>query len=67
MEKTTQSNERTKMTEQERKQAKIERLKWLQKQYIKMQLGASKEEKVALRCESAVLAKRLEVAQRGGI
>ena len=54
------------MTEQERKQAKIERLKWLQKQYQVMQLGASKEEKMALRCESAVLAKRLEVAQRGG-
>ena len=53
------------MTEQQRKMIKIERLKLLRKEYQKMMLGASPEEKIALRCESAVLSKRLEVAQRG--
>ena len=52
------------MTEQERTQAKIERLKYLQKQYKKLQLGATPAEKKALVLESAVLAKRLEVAGR---
>lgn len=47
------------------KKDKYERLNWLREQYRKMQLGASKEEKIALKCESAVLAKRLEVASRG--
>lgn len=55
------------MTDKEKiKKDKIERLVWLRDQYRRMQLGASKEEKMALRYESAVLAKRLEVAQRGG-
>ena len=47
------------------KKDKYERLNWLREQYRKMQLGASKEEKIALKCESAVLAKRLEVVSRG--
>lgn len=53
------------MTEKERRKAKIERLIWLKKEYQKMILGSNKEEKAALRCESAILSKRLEVAQRG--
>ena len=58
------------MTPEEQKklqiQSKIERLRMLQKQYRMLENGASKEETLALKCESAVLAKRLEVAQRGG-
>lgn len=53
------------LEEQKRKQDKIERLKWLQEQYKRLQIGATKEEKLGLLCESAVIAKRLEVAQRG--
>jgi hypothetical protein len=58
------------MTQEEQKelqrQAKIERLRMLQKQYRMLEKGASPEESLALKCEGAVLAKRLEVAQRGG-
>lgn len=52
------------MTDEQRKQAKIERLKKLQKQYRQLQIGATQKEKLALLCESAVLQKRLEVASR---
>ena len=58
------------MTPEEQKklqrQAKIERLRMLQKQYRMLENGASPQEALALKCESAVLAKRLEVAQRDG-
>ena len=52
------------MTEQEIKQAKIERLKRQQKRYRQLQIGATKEEKLALLCESAIVQKKLEVASR---
>ena len=59
-----------KMTEEERRklqrQAKIERLRMLQKQYRMLENGATTQESLALKCEGAVLAKRLEVAQRDG-
>lgn len=51
--------------EQKRKQEKIERLKWLQEQYKRLQIGATKEEKLGLLYESAIVQKKLEVAQRG--
>ena len=57
------------MTPEEQKelqrQAKIERLRMLQKQYRMLENGATPAESLALKCESAVLAKRLEVASRG--
>lgn len=57
------------MTDEEkrqmRKQAKIERLEWLRKQYRMLEAGATPREKQAIVCESAILSKRLEVAQRG--
>lgn len=52
------------MTDEQRKQAKIERLKWLRKQYIELEKGATPKEKKSLVLESAVLQKRLEVASR---
>jgi len=52
------------MTEQERTQAKIDRLRFLQEQYRFMQMDATKEEKVALTFASAVMQKRFEVASR---
>ena len=49
MEKTTRSLLKGySMTEQERKQAKIARLKWLQKQYFKMGANADQKEKAHL-------------------
>ena len=51
------------MTEQQKKM-KIERLKFLRDAYQKMMLGSKPKEKEALRCEAAILAKRLEVVQR---
>ena len=36
------------MTEQERKQAKLARLKWLQQQYFKMGINADPKEKAHL-------------------
>ena len=52
------------LTEQERRQVKIDRLRFLKEQYRFMQLDATKEEKVALTFASAVMQRRFEAAAR---
>lgn len=54
--------------EQERQlriQIKIERMKYLREQYKRLKIDATDSERVALTCEDAVRAKKLEVASRG--
>ena len=57
-----------KMTPEEQikleRQEKIERLRRCQKRYRMLENGASPEELISLKCEQAVVAKKLEVAQR---
>jgi hypothetical protein len=52
------------MTDEERKQVKLARLKKLREGYRMLEKGASPAERTALRMESAVLQKRIEVAGR---
>jgi len=56
------------MTPEEQKklqrQAKIERLRRCQKRYRMLENGASHAELISLKCEQAVIAKKLEVSSR---
>ena len=51
---------------EQQRQAKIARLKRCQKRYRMLENGANPAELLSLKCEQAVIAKKLEVAQRGG-
>ena len=53
------------MTEQERKQAKIARLKWLQKQYYRMGANADPKEKAHLGLRAMECQIKQDQLQRG--
>lgn len=52
-------------TKEEIRQRRIEHLKWLRDHYRKMELGSSREERLALKAQQMLLQKRAEQIERG--